>query len=130
MSYLSFTKSNYASGKSVGESTTSCNNGNALLDKSVKVVEIPSPYENEAVVELGRCSFYGTSIEKVFIPKTVEFISDAAFSLCSKLSEVCFETGSNLKKIGFCVWDIYVENIKRSLEKGFEHVFHIYSSRM
>ena len=66
MSYLSFYNSTYAKGKSIGNPLEPLQ-GNGLKDKTVTVVEIPSSYEGEDVVEIAIGSFASTSIEKVFI---------------------------------------------------------------
>ena len=97
--YLSFSDSSYASpGKVVGTSDFS-SNGNGLSDKSVVTIEIPSSFNGIKVTEIGRCSFYGTSIISIYIPKTIQFIGYYAISYCDKLVDVIFEADSELKKM-------------------------------
>ena len=100
MSYLSFSRSTYAyaKGKSVGD-PSNIKDGSGLKDKAVTVVEIPSFYEGENVVEIAQASFLGTSIEKIFIPRTIKYIGNAAFMDCEKLNEVRFESGSMLEEM-------------------------------
>lgn len=40
---------------------------------------------------IGSRCFYGTRIEKIVIPKSVEEIQDGVFSHCESLKEVTFE---------------------------------------
>jgi len=49
---------------------------------------------------LGENAFYGSSIEKIFIPSTLEIIGARAFAECTSLTTVIFETGSRLSIIG------------------------------
>ena len=97
--YLSFSDSTYTTGKVVGTSASNTA-GNGLTDSSITNVVIPSSYDDIKVVEIGYHSFYKkTSIVSVFIPKTVQHICYEAFYGCTKLSEVKFEAGSELKKM-------------------------------
>lgn len=43
--------------------------------------------------------FFGSDIEKVFIPNTVRVLGENAFAYCEKLREVVFEPGSRLNTI-------------------------------
>ena len=94
--YLSFSDSASYSGKVVGTSSHELD-GNGLTDKTVTAIIIPSMYDNQKVVELGYCSFRGTSITSVFIAKTVRLIGNGAFLQCPKLSKVKFEQGSSVE---------------------------------
>ena len=98
MTNLIFTDSTFYTGKCFGISSGG-SSGNGLIDKSLKILEIPSKYQGSKVVELGFGSLSGSLLERVFIPKTVKFIRECAFSGCQKLVEVRFESGSELEKM-------------------------------
>ena len=110
--YLNYGDSSYKQGCVVIGTSTSNGNGNALKDKSITIIQIPSYHNGKEVVEIGYGGFSGTNIEKVFIPKTVLFLNDFCFLGCSSLTEIRFEEGSLLERIG--LYSIY--NIKK-LEK-------------
>ena len=111
-SYLNYGDSSYKQGCVVIGTSTSNGNGNALKDKSITIIQIPSYHNGKEVVEIGYGGFSDTNIEKVFIPKTVLFLNDFCFLGCSSLTEIRFEEGSLLERIG--LYSIY--NIKK-LEK-------------
>ena len=50
--------------------------------------------------KIGKGSFCKSGIERVVIPKGVEEIEESAFRQCKWLTEIVFEDGSKLKKIG------------------------------
>jgi hypothetical protein len=95
---------NYPGKLLVGESATSCENGYALTNGKVKVVEIPSTFGGKEVVEIGCFSFFFSGITSVFIPNTVLCIYEAAFGGCGSLTEVRFEEGSRLWKFGIHIF--------------------------
>ena len=45
----------------------------------------------EGLEELGACSFYGTSISKIALPKSLRRIESGVFAECAKLEEIVFE---------------------------------------
>ena len=105
MSYLSYYDSTYSSpGKSIGD-PSKCAKGEALINNSYKIIDIPSFYFDIKVVELANCAFFGTSIEKVFIPKTILYIGNGVFEQCKSLNEVRFESGSKLEKMFYDVFE-------------------------
>ena len=95
--YLAFSDSTNEEGKCVGTGTNI--HGNALTNKTVTKIQIPRTFESKNVVEIGFNAFHYTSIVSVFIPATVLYINEYAFSYCQSLKEVRFEKGSKLKKI-------------------------------
>ena len=75
-SYLNYGDSSYKQGCVViGTSVSNEENGNALKNKSITVIQIPSYHNGKEVVEIGYRGFAYTNIEKVFIPKTVLFLN-------------------------------------------------------
>ena len=100
--YLNFSDStNYPGFLVVGTSSNigSGNFGNGLTNKNVKIVEIPSTFEEKTIAEVGEHAFRGTNIESIFIPKTIKMLGNSFFDLKS-LKEVRFEEGSELEKMG------------------------------
>ena len=45
-------------------------------------------------------SFFNTDIVSITIPKSVQMIGESAFTNSTRLSEITFEQGSELKRIG------------------------------
>ena len=87
-----------AGGKVIGSSSSS---KNALTNKSIIEVQIPSYFDNKPVIEIGiRALGDSKIIKKIFVPKTVLSINQEAFNSCSELIEVRFEEGSKLEYIG------------------------------
>ena len=97
--YLYFSESISYNGYSVGNSSSEVD-GSGLVKKSVKVVQIPPRFNNKNVVEISASSFRETSITSVFIPRTIRYIKIRAFLFCYSLSEVRFESNSQLEKAG------------------------------
>ena len=64
-----------------------------------KDVVIPAYIENLPVRFIGIGAFYGSSVENVVLPNTVEEIWDDAFDGCKNLKTIQFST--NLKMIGY-----------------------------
>lgn len=95
--YLYFT--DYDKGKVVG-THTGCNKGNGFSGEEVKDVFIPETFENVKATEVGYCSFYGTSIESVFISRYVKLINSFAFCFCGSLEYITFDPRSELTKLG------------------------------
>ena len=50
--------------------------------------------------KIGEGSFYKSGIKRITIPKGVVEIQEGTFRECESLTEVVFEAGSALKKIG------------------------------
>ena len=100
--YLNFSESSYEQGCLVVGSSQKefC----ALTDLSITKIQVPAFLNGVRVVELGKGSFYNTNITKIFIPSTILFLNEQCFFGCSKLTEVRFERGSHLKKIGAVVF--------------------------
>ena len=96
-SYLNYGDSSYKQGCVVIGTPNNVENGNALKNKSITIIQIPSYFNGKEVVEIDYGGFAGTNIEKVFIPKTVLFLNDCCFSV---LTELRFEEGSRLERIG------------------------------
>jgi hypothetical protein len=86
---------------------------------SVSVIQIPSSIEvickgafafsqidqiqfcgRPSVTHFESEAFVGATLKKIVIPKSVELIDPYCFSQCRSLSEVLFESGSRLRKIG------------------------------
>lgn len=64
-----------------------------------KQVEIPSLVDGEKVVDIGNGAFsYNDKIEKVTLPSTIGEVFRNAFSYCSNLKEIVFES-SNLSRL-------------------------------
>ena len=103
--YLSFSRSTNYDGYVVGTSSSGTL-GNGLLNKSVKIVQIPSSFNSIQVVEVGYRAFRGTGITSVFIPKTVKYLGYACFCNCESLSDVRFEPNSQLEKAGMDVFGV------------------------
>jgi hypothetical protein len=95
---------NYPGKLLVGQSATSGSYGCGLTNTNVKVIEIPSTFNGKEVVELGYYSFAYTGITSVFIPKTIYCIYTLAFEGCTSLTEVRFEGGSRLWKLGIWIF--------------------------
>jgi hypothetical protein len=99
--YLNLGKSKTYPGKLVvGTTEYSQTPGNGLNIKHAKIVEIPSSFNEVEVAEIGAFSFKDTGIISVFIPKTVLCICNEAFNSCKNLTNVQFEDGSKLEKVG------------------------------
>ncbi|WP_406617451.1 leucine-rich repeat domain-containing protein [Mycoplasmopsis adleri] len=72
--------------------------GKLIINKEIK---IPATVENTRVLGIDPNVFnYDTFIEKLIIPRTVQFIGDGAFQGCKNLKEVIFEENSELITIG------------------------------
>jgi hypothetical protein len=103
---------NYAGKLLVGVSATSGSYGCGLTNGSTTVVEIPSTFNGKEVAEIGLNAFRTTGITSVFIPNTILIIYKTSFEQCFSLTEVRFEEGSRLWKLGIWVfWEC------RSLKK-------------
>ncbi len=68
-------------------------------------LSIPKEYENKPVTGIGKRVFERSNIVSVFIPNTVVYIGDEAFSTCRSLTTVIFEADSQLTHIGENVFD-------------------------
>ena len=79
--------------------------GNGLINKSVKIVEIPQTFNGTEIAEIGYQSFDSLEITSVFIPKTVLHICQEAFSGCAQLTDVRFEEGSKLQQLDYFVFN-------------------------
>ena len=96
--YLIIGDSTYKSGcKVIGSSTSSTF---ALKNKSILEVQIPSYFNGAPIVEIGNNAFENAKITKIFIPKTILFLGTECFDYCHELTEVRFEKGSQLEKLG------------------------------
>jgi hypothetical protein len=102
--YLNFSESVTYPGKFVVGTTSYTSNGNGLIDKRVKVINIPSSIYGIEVAEIGCRSFRQSGITSVFIPKTVLHICPEAFDSCKSLTEVRFEEGSKLEKLNLYIF--------------------------
>ena len=91
--YLSFNLSTTYKRKLVVGTSFRASDGNGLINKSVKNIEIPPVFNGMKVVELGFRCFCLTDIESVFIPNSIVLIRYAALAICYKLTEVRFEAG-------------------------------------
>lgn len=64
-----------------------------------KEVEIPSMVDGEKVVDIGNGAFsYNNKIEKITLPSTIGEVFKNAFSYCSNLKEIIFES-ENLSRL-------------------------------
>ena len=98
--YLLIGDSTYREGgKVIGSSTSK---KFALTNTSVTEVQVPSYFDNKPVIEIGygALAYNDNKIKKIFVPKTVLFINEVGFNSCFQLTEVRFEEGSRLEKIG------------------------------
>jgi hypothetical protein len=95
---------NYPGKLLVGQSATSGSYGCGLTNKNTTVVEIPYTFNGKEVAEIGWCSLGYTGITSIFIPNTILCIYRAAIEGCTSLTEVRFEEGSRLWKIGLYVF--------------------------
>ena len=111
--YLEFSRSSNFPGKlAVGSTSSPFVYGNALTNKDIKVVEIPSSFNRTRIVEIAPQSLRSTNITSVFIPKSIISIGTEAFNACKYLVDVRFEKGSNLKTIG--AWTFHCcESLKK-----------------
>ena len=102
--YLIIGDSAYKTGcKVIGSSTKAVF---ALKDASILEIQIPSYFDGASVVEIGNNAFECAKITKVFIPKTILYLNSECFDYCYYLTEVRFERGSKLEKLGsFCFYD-------------------------
>ncbi len=55
---------------------------------------------SEGIKSIGQYAFYGTGLTNITIPASVESVNEAAFQSTSALTNVAFQEGSNLQKIG------------------------------
>lgn len=69
--YLNFSESTDASGYIVGTSNEETE-GNGLLKKNVKIVNIPAVFNSRNIVEIGCGAFGNTGITSVFISKNIK----------------------------------------------------------
>ena len=118
--YLKFTTSTHATGKMVGSGTS----GDGLTNSSVKAVDIPSIYDGVNVVEICYKAFRGTSITSVFIPKTIQYIGNHAFENCYYLSDVRFESNSQLITIEKDIFQNDNNIIKIDLPASVQTILH------
>lgn len=65
-----------------------------LRNKKISEVIVP-----EGVKEIGYCAFSSAQLKKIYIPASVEIISDSAFEFCDNLEEITFAKDSSLKII-------------------------------
>ena len=96
--YLNFSESTYTNGYVVGTSSYTTN-GNGLINKNIKIVEIPSFFNGRKVVEIGCYSFTGTEITSIFISKNIKKIGIYAFVFCFSLYDIRFAADSQLERI-------------------------------
>ena len=98
--YLNLSESETYPGKFVvGTTARLLPFGSGLINKSVKIVEIPQTFNGIEIAEIGYQSFTPLEITSVFIPKTVLHICREAFYYCTQLTDVRFEEGSKLQKL-------------------------------
>ena len=90
--YLRYAKSTYKSGGIVIGSSSGAAPGNGLTDHNTKIIQIPSIYNEKPVIELGYEAFRATGITQIFIPKSILYINDYCFCVCSKLTEIRFRS--------------------------------------
>ena len=103
--YLLLSESTTYAGKLlVGESETSGDDGCGLTNKSIKIVEIPSFFNEKEIVQIGYYALVGGIFTSIFIPKTIVEICRGALEMCYSLKEVRFEKGSKLQKLGILVF--------------------------
>ena len=74
----------------------------------------PSKYSEKDIIEIGRCAFYKSNIEKITVSSPVKTIENCAFYGCSSLKEAvlpstistinwfCFSSCPKLSLITFC----------------------------
>ena len=65
-----------------------------LRNKKLSEVIVP-----EGVKEIGYCAFSSAQFKRIYIPASVEIISDSAFEFCDNLEEITFAKDSSLKII-------------------------------
>ena len=96
--YLNFSLSTDYDGYIVGTSSFQ-ERGDGLINKKVKIINIPKIFNDEPVTEIGNCAFMETKITSIFISNTIKIIGEQAFCLCESLSEVRFEANSQLEEV-------------------------------
>ena len=101
--------------------------GNLLLayvDREINEIKI-----KEGTKLIAGNVFYNTeNIKEIYIPKSVQYIGDQAFSMCSNIEKVEFEEGSKLESIEnymFFSSSLRVINLPHSLKKISRHAFGI-----
>jgi len=80
---------------SVGTNVTSI--GQLAFNGAANLKSISMP---DTVISIGENAFWGTSLTLIKIPKSVKSIGDSAFQYATNLTEVHFDTGSQLISIG------------------------------
>lgn len=102
-----------------------CELRNCLSD--AKEIAVPETIAGLTVVGIGSNCF-GSSVEKVILPDTVEYIRGYAFNACENLRTVEFGTG--LRRIGEGTFNICPALEKLSFPEGLEYMdFPIYGCK-
>ena len=73
--------------------------GNALLDKNIRNVIIPSVYNQKFVREIGDRAFQYTNITSAFVPYSIRVLRRGCLNGCSFLRKIIFEKNSQLTTI-------------------------------
>ena len=88
----------------IGPSTTnSCAGGPKGLKNAANLTPVtPSKYSEKDIIEIGRCAFYYSNIEKITVSSPVKTIENCAFYGCSSLKEAVLpSTISTINWFGF-----------------------------
>ena len=85
--------------------------GNALIDKNLKNIIIPTSHEGKFVREVGDRAFQHTNIISAFIPFSIRVLRRGCFNSCG-LRKIIFEKNSQLTSIGEAA---FVNNRKLTL---------------
>lgn len=100
ISQFSFSKNNHLCEVVLPEGLLSIGNFSFTFSKNLRKINVPS-----TVTSIGLQALEGTSLERIFIPKSVATIADNAFNSCSSLEE--FEVDIDhptLKSIDGCIY--------------------------
>ena len=81
-----------------------CGPGTGLTDPTIKDVIIPPQYRGKYVTAIGYKAFCYTSIEFIFIPFTIRFISRSALNGCLKLNKIIFQQSNQPIEFGLYVF--------------------------
>ena len=66
----------------------SCTKSYGLKNTANLTPVTPSKYSEKDIIEIGRCAFYSSNIEKITVSSPVKTIENCAFLGCSSLKEV------------------------------------------
>ena len=100
--YYSSVDGGYRIGTIGPAATYSCTKPYGLKNAANLTPVTPSKYSEKDIIEIGRCAFYGSNIEKITVSSPVKTIENCAFHSCSSLKEVVLpSTISTINWYGF-----------------------------